>query len=717
MRHCPRVASAGSYPILSGINIACLVLFLVAVACPSGRAATIYYVDAASGDDGFSGTSATAAWKTIKKVNNRTFVPGDQVLFKRGETWHESLVVPSSGNSDQPITFGAYGSGNPPRLDGTYPNSPIPVQWEQVQVNIYRSTSPTWNTDPGLLIYKGAAKPAITTLSFSNPVPGSLKNGAILLQTDGTYTSFQVTSTSNHSVSGITLFTIQPTKNVYVRQLNADGREETWPDTLGTPTVITSPAGLTKPGHWYWNEQERAVYLYSDTYPNPADVKISLLDMGIYTNGKSNLNIRDITVHGFRDLGIFIRGTRDSVVQNMHVENIGARIYKTGILLNRANNNLIDGNTVKSALRVGIGLYGEPASPYCNGNSISGNIISNTGSSGISLNTDAPGFAYAIENNRISDNTITTANSLVYDSAGIYTLFVGGGNIIRSNTVRDGGSVELRSAGIMIEGGNDPAIRPLTVENNIIENNSLAGIAVSGKEHRITGNTLRNNGAPSWENAQLMFYTAFGENASSCTVEENTMEAGSNQKLVSVFNGLGSTSPPHTVNYNTYCTENSTPFCWSGWTCNTPLDFISWQNQSGQDGDSVYFTGSCVRNSSPSMPNSPTPSHRNDQTAVATFLSWSGGDPDPEDSVTYDVYLDAGNAIPATLICDDISSTTCRLKTDLAYGTTYFWKVVAKDSQGQTASSPTWSFTTIPQPDFPWNLFLPVLLRSAIESP
>src|SRR6185369_56254 len=64
--------------------------------------ATSYYVDATAGNDSNSGLSAGAAWKTIGKVNAATFAAGDQILFKRGEVWRESLVPPSSGTSGSP---------------------------------------------------------------------------------------------------------------------------------------------------------------------------------------------------------------------------------------------------------------------------------------------------------------------------------------------------------------------------------------------------------------------------------------------------------------------------------------------------------------------------------------------------------------------------------------------------------------------------------------
>ena len=81
--------------------------------------ATTYYV-AAAGSDTNSGTSTSAPWQTIAKVNGATFLPGDSILFNRGDAWYgTSLVAPSIGSSGSPITFGAYGSGANPVIKGS----------------------------------------------------------------------------------------------------------------------------------------------------------------------------------------------------------------------------------------------------------------------------------------------------------------------------------------------------------------------------------------------------------------------------------------------------------------------------------------------------------------------------------------------------------------------------------------------------------------------
>lgn len=78
--------------------------------------ANTYYVSAA-GLDSNSGQSTLLPWLTVAKVNGSTFLPGDTVLFRRGDSWAETLTPPSSGTIGNPITFGAYGTGAAPLLN------------------------------------------------------------------------------------------------------------------------------------------------------------------------------------------------------------------------------------------------------------------------------------------------------------------------------------------------------------------------------------------------------------------------------------------------------------------------------------------------------------------------------------------------------------------------------------------------------------------------
>lgn len=85
---------------------------------PAEAANTTYYVDSVNGNDSNSGTSPSAAWKTLGKVNAKTnYGPGDQILFKAGGVWTGSLTIKNSGAPGNPIVVGSYGEGPKPIIN------------------------------------------------------------------------------------------------------------------------------------------------------------------------------------------------------------------------------------------------------------------------------------------------------------------------------------------------------------------------------------------------------------------------------------------------------------------------------------------------------------------------------------------------------------------------------------------------------------------------
>jgi len=75
---------------------------------------TNYYVDSVNGNDNNNGTSTSTAWKTVTKINSKTFLAGDQILFKKGCTFSGALAPKGSGASGNHINLGAYGTGSLP---------------------------------------------------------------------------------------------------------------------------------------------------------------------------------------------------------------------------------------------------------------------------------------------------------------------------------------------------------------------------------------------------------------------------------------------------------------------------------------------------------------------------------------------------------------------------------------------------------------------------
>ena len=130
-----------------------MIFALIALCTSSICWSNTYYVDATGGNDSNVGIATNSAWKTIAKVNTSSFAAGDFILFKRGETWREPLVVPSSGSAGNPITFGAYGTGALPVLMASTSKSNL-IDWTaDATVNIWFATG--FPTDVGSIMVNG----------------------------------------------------------------------------------------------------------------------------------------------------------------------------------------------------------------------------------------------------------------------------------------------------------------------------------------------------------------------------------------------------------------------------------------------------------------------------------------------------------------------------------------------------------------------------------
>ena len=75
-----------------------------------------YYVDSVAGDDANAGTRSTAAWKSLDRINETEFAPGDTILLKSGSVWIGVLAPGGSWSAKWPIVMGKYGTGRKPKI-------------------------------------------------------------------------------------------------------------------------------------------------------------------------------------------------------------------------------------------------------------------------------------------------------------------------------------------------------------------------------------------------------------------------------------------------------------------------------------------------------------------------------------------------------------------------------------------------------------------------
>lgn len=90
------------------------------------------------------------------------------------------------------------------------------------------------------------------------------------------------------------------------------------------------------------------------------------------------------------------------------------------------------------------------------------------------------------------------------------------------------------------------------------------------------------------------------------------------------------------------------------------------------------------------IPNTPKPSDKAANQLLVLTLDWKA-----DSTAKFDVYFDKQNP-PQIVFLKDINAKPI-IKTGLDYNTTYYWKVIAKYSDGTKVEGPVWKFTTLDQ--------------------
>ena len=106
-------------------------------------------------------------------------------------------------------------------------------------------------------------------------------------------------------------------------------------------------------------------------------------------------------------------------------------------------------------------------------------------------------------------------------------------------------------------------------------------------------------------------------------------------------------------------------------------------------------------NNPPNIPSNPNPANHDTEIDINADLSWTGGDPDSGDTVTYDVYFGSSNDPPIVSVGQ---SDTIYDPGTMNGNSMYYWKIVSKDNHDVTTWGPVWDFVTGIPPNNPPNL-------------
>lgn len=415
--------------------------------------ATVYYVNATQGSDDNEGAAIEKPWKTINRVNQAHFKPGDSILFRSGQVWHEELVIRDSGTAGSTIAFGSYGVGDLPTITGT--DTVSPSEWEPYKNHIYRADIGQITGLNQVYVDNKYIEQARWPSTGFRPITAPGMDKKII---DANLRS----ALGDNDIRGTTV--IARTRDwSYAAAHVTDFDSQTGAITTAEPLGSSMNSGygyflrgaawmLKKPGQWHYDGQ-RYIYLRTPNDDHPAlhTVKYSRRDFGARLNKASYISISGIRFSYAKNLGIFVEAGKNVILDSVSTTggDYGIRVIHCtseceirnskihdaliGGILASGHKITIQGNFVKNTGYLDSSppstlLYGTPYGG-ANGievrgtlNTIADNRIDSSGNNGIFIGKASPNDQKI---GVVKGNEVTNSCLQMKDCAGIYTNWPG----------------------------------------------------------------------------------------------------------------------------------------------------------------------------------------------------------------------------------------------------------------------------------------------------
>jgi len=572
----------------------------------------IFYVNATTGNDNNNGLSSSTPWKTLSKVNSyTTFKAGDAILFRRGDIWNESLTISSSGSSSSPITYGAYGSGEKPIMNGFT----TVTGWTNEGNGIYSKSISTqsmpnilsvdgkdtpigrWPDTGWLIVDSHSGKTSITDSDLSNS-PYNWGGGELVLRTYWWVTDRnKITSQSGNTI-------------YYTSSSDYDAMD-------GNGYFIQNHKGtLNKVGDWAYAGSKLYIYFGTNDTPSNHIIRLPTLDEFAYLNQKNYITFDNLHITGYNTMAVTIYGSSHITVTNSVLDFIGDTALDCP-WWSGSDHPIIENNLINNVNNDGINFRGDATYASIRYNTVQNvGIISGLSGSGdgsgigieatgdnsiISYNAikniGYNGISFGGANTVISNNVIDTFCMNKDDGAGIYTYEDENlGKQIINNIVMNGVgaaegtrlSNEFRAHGVYIDGSDN-----IRISGNSVFDNYGAGIFINTQalNMNIQGNTVYDN---AYVGIQIISNMHGGGSIRNMNMQNNIFFAKeASQSVLYFVTTLGDNDVTQigTVDYNyyarpiddtnTFITQTS---AWDGPTTNRNL--ASWQSYSGLDSNS-----------------------------------------------------------------------------------------------------------------------------------
>ncbi len=396
-------------------------------------AQTSYYVSSSEGNDSNSGTATGQAWKSLDKVNSFKPQAGDKILFKRGDEWVGTLTPPASGSAGNPITYGAYGTGNKPKIYG----SQEITGWTLHKGSIYKTTVSQEvkqlfiDGNRALLArYPNTGYFDVTTVNSSSQFTSTDLNG-VINYTGATWigrTSAYTLYSKNVTASSSQTITLDSAPSLSLG--------------VGEGFILTNKlAFLDQAGEWFWDKSTSTLYFWTPNGNSPSNyqVRASVRDYGVSISSKSYVSIENIEVLHSGNSGIFANSSNNIIINGNDIispEQVGVHIPNAGSTANAITNNYVyqanwsavraysSNSTISDNIVEDIGLF-ENFHKIAAGQNVGTGIFSRAGGCTINynriINTGYDGINFWGVNTMVKYNFIDNSMAVLSDGGAIYT--------------------------------------------------------------------------------------------------------------------------------------------------------------------------------------------------------------------------------------------------------------------------------------------------------
>ncbi|MCK5136202.1 MAG: right-handed parallel beta-helix repeat-containing protein [Bacteroidales bacterium] len=496
-------------------------IFLIISLFSPDAGAKNYYFSNSIGSDEYTIEQAQnpdTPWKTLDKLNqSMEFINhGDSILFKRGDVFIGQILLTRSGTEQKRIVLSDFGSGTVPVIFG----AKTITNWIEIDENIWVADCLHLDTSVTNLFINGLSQQLGRYPNTDLPNKGYLSieshvgkigvtNSNLTLMPDWTGGE-AVIRTRRWLMERLPILTHSGNSLTFGESASFELIDEFGffiQNHLGT---------LDTEGEWFYNSQERKMYLFSTTDPNYQQISATAFPYVFYALKVHHFTLENIEFKGGMSENLYIVASTNFNIKNCIISDAGNNAVVFGDCTNadfvgnsvsRANNNALVFQRIReinvnrnhiclTGLRPGMGLN---TNLKYRGITLSGNrihceanFVDSIGYLGISFLGDSI---------HVTKNFVDYFCMTLDDGGGIYTGSEGIEDIdktIEQNIVINGygaasgtDNPDFGSAqGIYL----DDRSNHVMVINNTIANCSGYGIYIHNSNHfSVIGNTSFNN--------------------------------------------------------------------------------------------------------------------------------------------------------------------------------------------------------------------------------